>query len=69
MLPTTNTQRGVSYDPAAAKAARSRVPVTPAPQRKPAEVEARLDGTRKEYARYLDQTEAAWQERARDRGR
>ena len=75
MLSQNTSQHGVPFDPAAAKAAREREArkeafrkdveagfQTPAP-------EACLDGTPKQHARYLDQMNAAWRERARDRGR
>lgn len=71
MLPTTNSQRGVPYDPSAAIAARertARLREIEQDTRAPAP-EACLDGTPRQHARYLDQIESAWKERARDRGR
>ena len=73
MASLSTSQHGVPFDPAAARAARERkaqdakrqvaVTTTETPP------EACLDGTPKQVARYLDQMNAAWRERARDRGR
>lgn len=78
-VPTTSSQRGVPYDPAAAAAQRTLAREKEARQsaakrreiakaRLHAEAETPIP-PRKQHAIYLDQVEHAWRERVRDRGR
>lgn len=63
---STNTTRGVSFDPSVARRMREtkrQIRALSSPD-KPV---ARIDGTPREYGMYLDQTNSAWKQRARDR--
>ena len=69
-MTAVNSQRGVPYDPAASVRQRERN-ATQRSQELSAKVEQQIESLapRKAHAIMLDQVEAAWKERARDRGR
>lgn len=73
MLPTTNSQRGVPYEPSAAirqreREAEKRSKTQAEIKRLRLRAEASSEvSPRKQHAQYLDQVEHAWQERARTR--
>ena len=62
----SNTTRGVAFDPHAARLAREKKAEEVKRLGLHAQVEI-PESPRKQHARYLDQVENAWRERARDR--
>jgi hypothetical protein len=61
-----NTQRGIPFDPAAASAFRRKKAETIDKLRLHADA-TKPESPQRQHARYLDQVESAWRERARDR--
>lgn len=63
----TNSTRGVSFDPSVARRRRESERQIRAVSPAPSKPVARRDGSPREYGMYLDQSNQAWRERARDR--
>lgn len=72
MALSQNTTRGMSFDPVVARvqretqkaAASASVPV---PDSVPQPQYGTLDGSKKQFGKYLDEVNTAWRERSRDR--
>lgn len=67
-----NSQRGVSYDPSTASKERTEAMIRasrPAQDETPEPAYGRLDGSRKDLGRYLDEVELEYRRRKRSRRR